>query len=319
MSTTAITPTALLAATPALFGFIPRESVILIGTTDRTVSLSVRFDLDGGILTTGQLATALRDTATEELRLIVVTAESDPMHAHPVIADVTAQVRAIGFAVVAQIQVQTLAAPGALWVEHRTRTSGRTTDYRDSAVTAQVVLEGRTIAADRVDVESRLRRSTRQVTPSDPETVDAAATVQAIITSMRDLSTFTPALAADIAGVIAQGIHRRDALLRTVIYDAAAAAEVFTQAAALLAGRPRADVLTLAAIGLYYAGRGSEVNATIVAARTETDDVNGLLILIDQAILRGLHPERIKEALSDLTSEERASDMLGADYPPYDN
>ena len=67
--------------------------------------------VDGGILTTGQLATALRDTATEELRLIVVTAESDPMHAHPVIADVTAQVRAIGFAVVAQIQVETAALP----------------------------------------------------------------------------------------------------------------------------------------------------------------------------------------------------------------
>ena len=149
--------------------------------------------------------------------------------------------------------------------------------------------------------------------------MDAAATVEAIIAAMRDLSTFTPALASDIAGVIEQGTHRRDALLRTVIYDAAAAAEVFTQAATMLAGRPRADVLTLAAVGHYYAGRGSEVNATIVAARTETDDVDGLLILIDQAILRGLHPERIKQALSDLTSEERASDMLGADYPPYDD
>lgn len=44
--------------------------------------------------------------------------------------------------------------------------------------------------------------------------------------------------------------------------------------------------------------------------------MNGLLILIDQAIL---HPDRIKQAVSDLTSEERASDMLGADYPPYDD
>lgn len=318
MSTTAITPTTLLAAIPALLGFIPRESLIVIGTSHNKVSVSVRADLADGTAPIAAILNALRATSTDAVRLVVVTTQDHPSHAHPALAHTSILMAPSGIPIVAQVQTNTVAVPGAPWVDHTTGTSGHTTDYRDSAVTATVVSEGRTIDPDRTDVEARFTRTTRQVTAADPHTVDAAATVRRIIAAMRDRRTLTEALAADIAGVISQGKDKRDALLRTVIYDQVAAADVFTRCANMLTGRARADVLTLAAVGYYYAGQGTCVNAAIIAARTETAQVDSLLMLIERAILRGVHPADIRDALSDLTSHDRASELLGSEYPPYE-
>lgn len=310
---------AILSAIPAIYGFVPTESLIVLGTSGREVTVSMRIDLADGIITSGALPRALQQSNCDQVWIVVVTATTTPTQQHRVISQVTDMLHGDGIDVCAQFQVNTLTDGGTVWVDHLTGTTGATIDYRDIEATAATVLDGRRIDHDRRSLEARFARNPhRQATPADPATVDAGDTVRRIIAAMHDPRTITPDLAAAIAAVAAHSLHKRDALLRTVIYDATRAADVYTQCATMLSGRARADVLTLAAVGYYYAGSGTHVNIAILAAHTETTEVKQLLTLIDRVIVTGAPPEVIKDALSDLTSHEQASAMLGEDYPPYE-
>ncbi|UZF59308.1 DUF4192 domain-containing protein (plasmid) [Gordonia polyisoprenivorans] len=310
---------AILSAIPAIYGFVPTESLIVLGTCGREVTVSLRVDLADGIITSGALPGALQQSNCEQVWVVVVTAATTPTQQHRVIGQVTDMLRGHGIDVCAQFQVDTLTTGGTVWVDHLTGATGATIDYRDTEATAATVLDGRRIDGHRHALEARFARNPhRQATPADPATVHAGDTVRRIIAAMHDPRTITPDLAAAIAAVAAHSLHKRDALLRTVIYDSAQAADVYTQCATMLSGRARADVLTLAAVGYYYAGSGTHVNIAILDAYTETTEVNQLLTLIDRVIVTGAPPEVIKDALSDLTSHEQASAMLGEDYPPYE-
>lgn len=321
LSTTATT--SLLAAIPPLFGFVPTNSIVFVGIRNAHLALTQYLDLAdvaGPVMRSG--AESLATHGIDSVFVIVVSdAESDLTTVHPAlrIADDLLHYYAPSVAVLSLTQVESLAGPGHRWVDHLTGIDGVTDDYRASEAATAAVMSGKPIVESRAAVEACFARDhTRQATRVDSNTVDAVEVVRAVIAAMHDTTLIDERLAANVAALIRFGKNRRDALLRTIIYNDEEAAEVYTRCAAMLSGQDRVDVLTLSAVANYCAGNCMRVSMAIEAAEAETATYNRLLQLTRSALDADFAPQIVRSVLDVVDDEATASELLGGSYPPYE-
>ncbi|MDY6810284.1 MAG: DUF4192 domain-containing protein [Actinomycetota bacterium] len=308
-----ITTADLISAIPGLLGFVPADSIVVVGITDHETSLQIgmtarhdiaatdaRFaDYLAEIVNTHRIprAAVIAITADDEIGDAAVRLMSDALTSYGIETDHRA--------------VVTRCDQPAPYRDLITGDTGITADYRDSFASVSRVMNGQPIQQNRDELRTAIATLTDSIDTEGVELQPELA-AKAVVEAIVNWPTEVPReLSAQVAAMIGRHIVYRDALLRTAAYDSAAAAAVFTELARPLRGRDRANVLTLAAACYYFAGNGSVVNV-ILDHIAETDELPRLAQLLDHSARAGVNPKVIREIIPDA---ESVDELLGGHFP----
>ncbi|WP_020109742.1 DUF4192 domain-containing protein [Nocardia sp. 348MFTsu5.1] len=304
-------PTALIAAIPALFGFIPAESGVFVALKDSEILFNARQDFAAMVHIAPHIMDVARQHDATSMILLAITSDLD--EAAQVLDGVGQIVELKGMDVTKKIHTPTCEA-GNLWTDLGNATTGLTEDYRSSIMTATQVVNGKAIVSSRNDLHALFALTdpvdTGSVNTASPTRyLDIARQVYAIITGDAESSG---ELAAQVGRAVTDNVQVRDALITVGSAAPAAAAHLFITIAAALRGQTRAEVLTLVAALCAITGQGAKVNVAIEQAEAATTELPNLLNLIDQAVAAGASPEMLSQAL--VLPPEYAHKVLGGDH-----
>ncbi|MGJ0121664.1 DUF4192 domain-containing protein [Williamsia sp. MIQD14] len=298
----------LIAAIPALVGFVPTESLIMVALAEGRILFTARHDLAD--ITVGHTAASLAEVialnnATSVL-LVGIGAEpsieaQDEMVGH-----------LAGYAIDVHRQLHvTTVAHAAEYIDYATGQIGIAGDYRDSAGTvAYAVEEGRAVMASRQDF-AQMFATVDPAAPVDPETIDPEWTAQEMLGAVSLNTDPGPETAARFGALIAN-VNVRDAMLRLGTESAGTAATVMARTAAHLRGDDRARVLTLAMFFYYAAGNGAAAGIAADTVANENLEPTSLMRLLGRSLQSAMHPRVLAELIP---TQADASSYLGAPFP----
>ncbi|WP_158171217.1 DUF4192 domain-containing protein [Rhodococcus sp. JT-3] len=295
--------TDVLAAIPALLGFVPVNSVVMIALTGSPATLAfvARTDVIGADAG-ADYSTALEQAAVTSVIWVVVGAG-------PVAAAGLDQIEAAQRELDSRgiRSVRTLVAEsreiGAEWFDTNGEESGRTADPILSEVSMNRIMSGRQTSSSRAEIEARYREDTA----ADMDAARAAAaeqgedfarnTITEIAAVVRNFEVPSLDLAARAGLCAAADPHPRDALIGIVTISPQAAADAFGTIAAHLRGNYRVQALTLAGLAAYVDGDGVAAGIALDAAGAIGVDpsLTTLLKLLDASRTAGIKPEAIAE------------------------
>ncbi len=328
----------LLAAIPALLGFYPARSVVLLALDDVTgfFGATARTDL------TLTAAGALRDDAREYIgeavgmlrrqgadRIFCVLVDDRPLQrAVPaLLAAVDAAGRSREAAkpdieIIDVIFTDRLAA-GERWV-CRHGESGVVPDPATSAAMLAAVVDGRTVHGSRAALTDQVAHEGPGITMDD--CLDAAveeadgdprallgALVAAVTT--RRPGPLTDDEVALLGGALLDMRVRDAAMALGLTVRADAARALFAELARRLRGTPRAAAATLVAVCTYLRGEGPLTGIALEAALEADGRYRGAHLLA-QALGAGMHPRELYVTAELGTSLAR---RLGIELPPRDD
>ena len=298
------TATDVLAAVPAILGFVPADSVVTVGLIDHdgqpaTVGFVARTDATAAAPIDHFRHAIAQAAVTSAIWVVVGTGE--------VAAAGLDQVEELQRGLESQVRnIRTLVAQslefGAEWFDTNGHESGVTEDPNASDVSLAKALNGRPTASSRDEIAARFAEgpavdtSTAYAAAADQGEEFVRTTITELAATLRNRQTPSPDLAARV-GVCATVPLTRDALIGVVAINAAAAVDTFTAVAAQLRGNPRFQLLALAGLSAYVDGNGAlagiafEVAQSIKAETTHT----GLLDLLDKSLNMGVAPDVIAE------------------------
>ncbi len=331
-------PGALIAAIPALLGFRPHRSLVVIclAGTPTVIRAVMRQDLPAGVLTVAERA-GVEDIAVACERAGADAAIAVLVDDRPDVTDVTddALVDCLG-ACLAEVGVDLLGAHATgeivagrpWWGALGDPACGVLPDPAASTVAAEQVLRGRQIRDCRSDLESVLaprgradRRGmarllavarhpvSRTVPYRDREALEL---VLGHIAARAASGPLTDANLAAVSVALENSMVRDSLLGLAVTADADAADRVWIDLARVLPGPDRAQPATLLAFGAYARGDGPLAGIALTAA-LDADPDHRLAVLLDRALRGGVRPEEIV-ALAH-TGRSIAAD-LGVSLPP---
>ena len=308
-----LTTADVIAAIPGLIGFVPAESIVVVGITEHErglqIGMTARHDIAGADQGFADyLAEVVYTHGLPRAAVIAITA--DDTAGDTAVRIMSGALMGYGIetdhrAVVARCDQPT---PYRDLITGDTGISG---DYRDSFASARRVMSGQSIEATRDELRTSIATLTD---PIDTEGIEiqpalaAKAVVEAVVNWPTDI---TPELSAQVAAMIDRHPVYRDAFLRTGAYDAAAAAAVFVELARPLRGRDRANMLTIAAACYYFAGNGASVNV-VLDHIAEDSELPRLAQLLDHSMRAGVNPKVIREIIP---AAEAADELFGGHFP----
>ncbi|MBE7192966.1 MAG: DUF4192 domain-containing protein [Gordonia polyisoprenivorans] len=298
----------LVASIPALLGFVPTESMVMVVLRGERVLFTARHDL--AAITNGHDAATLAETiaANGAERVLLIGISDEPS----IVAHTEMVGHLAGYAIDVHRQIHVSTCEHATeYIDYATGETGMTRDYRDSAVTAHTAVEhGQAVRASRKDFAAMFATTT-EAAPVDPQTIDPAQVARDMAAAVTANTDPGPELAAQFGALIGD-VKKRDAMLRLGISQTGTAAVVMARTAAHLRSHARARVLALAMYFFYVAGNGA---AAGIAADTVTDEglePTSFMQLLDRSLRAAMHPD----GLSDLMpTQEDASTYLGAPFP----
>ena len=194
-------PANLIAALPALLGFIPAESVVVVALKAVEVLFTARNDLT----TISHTASTIMDTARRHkaTSVFIVAISSDDENAMQK-AMATAQIaELLGLDVNSVLHTPSCDGPHG-WTNLHTGETGMTDDYRTSHVSVRLVMDGKAISTAREDLEKRFALTEPATDPhTSMSLLDIARHVHAI---MAGNGTLTAELAANIGHAVTSNI-----------------------------------------------------------------------------------------------------------------
>ncbi|GAA1890322.1 DUF4192 domain-containing protein [Williamsia serinedens] len=297
----------LVAAIPALLGFIPTESMVAVAMRDGRGLFSARQDLaEITEKVAAHLAAIIARNGADQVLLVGIGAEPTA-EAH---AELAGHLADYGIDVTRRVHVRTC-EHATEYIDYVTGETGMTRDYRDSEMTTtRAVEEGQAIRGSREEF-ARMFATTDAAAPVDPATIDPAT----IARDMADAVSRGVDPGADLAarfGALITDVKVRDAMLRLGGEQPDTAARVMARTAAHLRSDARARVLTLAMFFFYVAGDGGAAGIAADTVTEEGAEQTSLMRLLDQA-LTGAMPPRIITGL--IPTRKDASTYLGALFP----
>ncbi|BBX66407.1 hypothetical protein MSAS_55810 [Mycobacterium saskatchewanense] len=310
----------MIAALPAVLGFVPENSLILVSLGDGELGSVLRVDLGDDLpARIGYLAEVA--AAAEPDAAIAVIVDADGAHCpgcneeYRQLCDELAEALSRNDIRLWAAHVVDRVARGGRWhCVDNCGSGGVIDDPSASPLAAAAVLDGRRLYARRADLqaviavddpgrseelagaleeEAARRRSAQHADPDecrrrDVETAVAAASRLAAGESLPD---------ADIAGL---GCALRDGVVRDILYalavgeSAGEAESLWALLARLLPPPWRVEALALLAFSAYARGDGPLAGVSLDAAlRCEPD--HRMAGMLDTALQSGLRPERIRE------------------------
>lgn len=330
-------PAALIAALPAVLGFVPENSLVLVSLGDGELGAVLRVDLTDDLVDRVEHLVEVTAAATPEA-VIAVIVDADGADC-PQCADDYRQLCGVLAEALSQRDIELWAAHvvdriavGGRWrCVDGCGSGGAVDDPSASLLAAAAVLEGRRLYPRRADLQAVIAAD-----PSRGAALAGALTRQATIRAVahradsvacgrRDVE-HAMAAAAGVAGgqalpdaeLAELGCALNDVAVRDTLY-ALAVSEKAGQAEALWALLARAlpapwrvEALVLLAFSAYVRGDGPLAGVSLEAAlRCEPD--HRMAGMLDTALQSGLRPEQIRELA---ITGYRIAKRLGVRLPP---
>ena len=303
-----ITNADLIAALPGLLGFVPAESIMVIGTTGNKIDMTARHDIADTDNIADYLADVLHTHHVPTAIVIAITEDNDI--ADTAVHTISDSLLRHGIETNRRLVVARCDQP-ATYRDLITGNTGISSDYRDSPASLNRVIDGQPIAHNR----DSMRASLATTDPIDTHGVQIhpEQAAKAIVSAMVHWPTDIPReLSAQVAVMISDHLVYRDALLRTAAYDPRTAAAVFTELARPLRGGDRANTLTLAAACHYLNGNGA-MAGIIFDHINETTELPTLAQLLDRALRAGIRPHQLREAV--IPDADTVDELFGGHFP----
>lgn len=303
-----LTTEALIAAIPGLLGFVPAESIVVIGAE---LAVTARHNIAETAVAAGIIAEALRTNNIPSASVVAISENIE-------VADAAAGTMGdtlvrYGIETDHRILIARCDQP-AVYHDLIAGEMGVSGDYRDSFASAARVAAGAPIVATRDAVRDTL--ATTEPITTDGVELQPDLAAKAVVSAMVHWPTEVPReLSAQVAAMIGGHPVYRDAFLRTAAYDPRSAAAVFTELARPLRGRDRANVLTLAAACHYIAGNGA-MAGIIFDHIAETDVLPSLAKLLDQALRAGMPPAKLSGVIP---AADVVDKLFGGHFPTPDD
>ncbi|OZD12077.1 hypothetical protein CH248_29185 [Rhodococcus sp. 06-156-4a] len=313
-----------LAAIPALLGFTPENSVVVIALAKdasgaHVIAMTMRIDAFGAETVAHKLAAAAarQDVDGAPVTAVLLAAIADPGHAGAALIGLDAIREAMAGSAIdtlSALHAYNLTA-GTIYTDLDRNVDGIVPDTATSPVsTAMAVENGISGSGRREDIAARFEHRDQI-----PESIAlAAATTMgedflpvtfdelAAVIGAREIPSAN--LTARVGLALATGHPEvRDAFLAMATHGGRDAGETFTRIAAKLTGTARAHALTLAAMFHYAAGDGATAAIAIEAAEREADTasipVPSLARLLRAALDGGAPPKLISDVIAVITPQ----------------
>ncbi|OKH84656.1 hypothetical protein EB75_03815 [Mycobacterium sp. ST-F2] len=333
-------PGALIAAVPAVLGFAPEKSLVLVTVVGGEMGAVLRVDLSEGFFDAlpdalGHLSDmAAAADADAAIGVVVDEHSVDCLVCADMYRDVSQELEEAladhGIELFAVHVVDRVAAGGRWYCADGCGNVGVVEDPESSPVTMAAVLDGRRLYARRADLvevvavtDARRAEALRPAlekraatlhAPGRPEAAVRADVEHAVACAGRQVDG-TP-LPDDDAVRLACAVadsRVRDALYALAVGENAASAEaVWASLARTLPAPWRVEALVLLAFSAYARGDGPLAGVALQAA-LDVDSGHRMAGMLDSALQSGMRPDKIRElALTGYKLAER----LGVQMPP---
>ncbi|MCX2715229.1 DUF4192 domain-containing protein [Mycolicibacterium sp. J2] len=311
--------TDILAATPALVGFAPTNSIVAIvldNTGDRrTVHVSARYDITESLDVTAHLANTLPlQQPNGDMRIVIliaITDTDDLKQAGDHLDAAQRHLTARGASILKRLHTAALEA-GNTWTDIDTGETGTTVDHRTSEAALLMAVAGHSVRATRDDIAAEFAPTEQAPTPDiDTDTAEFIAhTVRGMSAAFEDPTALTPQLAANVGLLITTNVAHRDALLIASTEHPHIGATVWTHLARQLRGRARIEALALAAACFYCSSDTVRTGVALEAAH-DTAVAAGLpdttlVLLLDTAVQAAVPPTKLREVFARLATKPPA-------------
>ncbi|GAA2561477.1 DUF4192 domain-containing protein [Mycolicibacterium diernhoferi] len=329
-------PASLIAALPAVLGFVPEHSLAVV-TVDNAgpgaeLGAVMRVDLSAGLAeNTDHLAEVVGAGGPEGAIAVIIDEFGSECEAcgtdHLELADALARSLAEeGVDLFAVLVVDRVAAGGRWFCADGCGANGVVDDPEASPLAAAAVLDGRRLYRRRADLQEIIAVTDSDRSERLAQTIAGHARFEPTAAQVRETAHLAMVVAARLADGtepadaelvrLARGLSDprvRDILYALAVGAAAADAEaLWAMMARVLPEPARPDVLVLLAFSAYARGDGPLAGIALEAA-LQLDPRHRMAAMLDSALQSGMRPEQIRGmALSGYRTAER----LGVRLPP---
>lgn len=309
-------PGALIAALPALLGFVPEQSMVLVTMDGGELACAMRADLGDDALGTARRLAEVAALSRPDLVVLIFVDDGGAAcrmcnEEYGGLADeiaMTLDARAI--ALWAALAVDRVADGGRWHCIDGCGLSGAVDDPTSSPVAAAAVLNGRRLYARRDDLVDAVAPMDSQRAQELCPAIEAAAHAggdRPHVAARRDVEhVIDTAAALATGGEVPDGDMVRiacaltDPRVRDTLYalcvgpTGGEAEALFSTLARALPGPWRAEALVLLAFAAYARGDGPLAGVSLEAA-LRCNPAHRMAAMLDQALQSGMRPERIRD------------------------
>lgn len=320
-----------LAAIPALLGFHPENSVVIIALAKNAggaqqIAVTMRVDADGAEATAARVADAAarQEVDGSPVTAVILAAIADAAHSGTALIGLEAIREAMAGSAIDTIRAlhaYSLTA-GTIFTDLDRNTDGVVPDTTITDLAMfRTVDQGAAIAADRSAIAARFAPGTEI-----PESVGLAAAATmgedflpvtfdelAAVIGAREIPSAD--LTARVGLALATGhLEVRDAFLSMAVHGKDDAADTFTRIAAGLRGTARVQALSLAAFFYYITGNGVApriaIEAVEATAAGENIPVPSFTALVRRALKAGMAPDMVA-SIGDAITPDYVTEHIG--------
>lgn len=331
-------PGALIAALPAVLGFVPEKSLVMVALEEGRMGAVMRADLSADLADNiGRLAEIAASSGAETVVAVIVDADgalcpmcNDDHRRLCELLSESLQSHSVGlFAVHVVDRVE---AGGTWRCIDGCGAAGTVEDPAASPVAAAAVLDGRRLYARRADLHAVVAVTDPVVTAALVEPIELQATQREADwqrdpngRGRRDVQTVIEVAGRVLAGcqpgeaeLAAVACGLTDVAVRDTLYalavgsEAAAAEALWALLCRTLPDPWRAEALVLLAFSAYARGDGPLAGIALEAALSSDPD-HRMAGMLDVALQSGMRPEQIRELTG---TGYRLAKRLGVRLPP---
>jgi hypothetical protein len=327
-------PGVLIAALPAVLGFVPEKSLVLVTVDHGEMGCVMRVDLSDELIESlGHVADVAAAARPDSAIAVVVDEEgagcrmcSDEYR--ELAAELQHELAARGIELYAAHVVDRVAAGGRWRCVDGCGSAGTVEDPSASPLAMAAVLDGRRLYARRAELQEVIETADPECTAALAGAIEAYAQTQSERDDAAARQDVEEALAAASrvtnGGKLRQGKLIRlacaliDPLVRDTLYalavgqDAAQAESLWATLSRTLPQPWRVEALVLLAFSAYARGDGPLAGVSLEAA-LRCDPTHKMAGMLDTALQSGMRPEQIRELA--LTGY-RLAERLGVRLPP---
>ena len=313
-------PGSLIGALPAVLGFVPKKSIVLVAVENGRLGAVMRADLSADLIDhADRLAGTAASSGAESVIIVIVDDDSAlcPMckDDHGRLCEAVSGALAGHQIEVSAAHVVDVIAAGGTW--HRIdgcADSGPVEDPQSSPVAVAAVLEGRRLHRSREDLQDLIAVTDPTRTAALAEIIDARSgkreaelRADANGRRCRDLTVALASAASIAAGTILDdttiadlACAMTDGAMRDMLYalvvgaNSGALENLWAELSRTLPAPWRAESLALAAFWAYARGDGALAGIAVEAALA-VNPAHRMARLLDAALQAGMHPTKIRE------------------------
>ncbi|KUH97965.1 hypothetical protein AU190_22345 [Mycolicibacterium acapulense] len=324
-------PAVLIAALPAVLGFVPEKSLVLVTVDRGAMGCVMRVDLSDELTDSVEQIAEVAAAARPDSAIAVVVDEDGAGcrlcndEYRELAATLASALADQGIELLAAHVVDRIAAGGRWHCADGCGASGTVDDPAASPLAMAAVLDGRRLYARRTELQdviavtdparARALAGPIQDARAGRSDADACSEIEEVIAAAARVSEgdALPDEAVTRIAAALTDLQVRDTLYALAVGERAAHAEsLWAELSRRLPEPWRAEALVLLAFSAYARGDGPLAGVSLEAA-LRCDGTHRMARMLDAALQSGLRPEQIRELAA---TGYRLADQLGVRLPP---